>query len=132
MPERLFDEGIFIRDFDIDTGETKIYYIPEDVWKSEEFDKTDDPITAPIQPMIAKGAILAAVPEVNPQGVNCYLVNLAELWVNHDPRYARNAPAAGPDAPSETFARTVARKPRKRAVGKKAGKRAGKTKGRRP
>ena len=89
MPQRFFDEGLFIRDFDIDTGETKIYYLKEELWKSREFEVTDSAITAPIEPMINKGCILAAVPETNPQGASCYLVNLAELWVNHDPAYRR-------------------------------------------
>jgi len=84
MPDREFDEGLFIRDFDKEKNRTTIYYLPEEKWKREEFIvREDDAITAPIRPMIAKGAILAAVPEVNPEGASCYLVNLADLWVNH-------------------------------------------------
>jgi len=89
MSDRSFDKALFIRDYDITTDATRIFYVPEEVWKDAKYEVTDDPITAPIQPMIAKGAIVAAVPETNPQGANCYLVNLADLWITHDPKYKR-------------------------------------------
>jgi hypothetical protein len=88
MADRKFDEAIIIRDYDLDTNQTKIYLLPEGAWKNKEFEKSeDDPVLAPILPMISKGALLAAVPETNPQGASCYLINLADLWVNHDPEY---------------------------------------------
>ncbi|HEY2732588.1 MAG TPA: hypothetical protein VGI70_01315 [Polyangiales bacterium] len=75
----LFHEALFIVEWDKDRKKKLVYRVEEEAWKNEKNLVTDDAVTAPLWPLVKKGVVFAAVPELDAEGSACYLVNLTML-----------------------------------------------------
>lgn len=75
-----FKRDLIIATFDPTSNKKVLYQIPEDTWKSAA--KVSDTMAAELESALNKGAVLAAVPEMEEIGAACYLVNLASINVD--------------------------------------------------